>query len=451
MNIACFIVFVVLVMVPAVQVAAVDVYTAEEFKRVLSDTTARDTIYLRKGTYSGSFEVTAPRVIIGEEGTIIDGQGGGDVLTLSADSIVLRRVIVQNSGTRLLKDHAGIKTSGSFIEIADCTVRDALHGIYVQSGDHLHIHDNTIIGRWNIQESDRGNGIHLWNTSGNRVDNNDISFARDGIYFSFAHNTSIIGNHVHHLRYGLHYMYSDSNTFEDNVFDYNVAGAALMFSKKIDFKRNVFAHSRGFRAYGILLQSVEYCTAESNLILDNTRAIFFDDANHNRLEGNDIVQNDIAIHLNASCEDNWLVGNNFISNLSDVAMEPSVMELTKWDEDGRGNYWSAYEGYDLDDDGVGDIPFQLESIFEFMELNNQAVRFYLYSPAAQLLVAAEKRLPILRKSTASDPSPIFRTLANAEVPWDRLDDGDVGASAGHSLFWALALLLPPVLTWKVRK
>ena len=62
-------------------------------------------------------------------------------------------------------------------------------------------------------------------------------------------------------------MYSDSNSFEDNLFDHNVAGAALMFSKEISFKRNIFAHCRGFRAYGILLQSVEYCTAESNLIL----------------------------------------------------------------------------------------------------------------------------------------------------------------------------------------
>jgi nitrous oxidase accessory protein len=451
MKITGFTVLIILSLGLAARAPAIEVYTTDDFIQALTDTLASDTIHLRQGIYSGPFEVTLPRVIVGESGAIIDGQGVGDALTLVADSIVLRGVTVQNSGTRLLKDHAGIKVSGDFIEISDCLVRDILHGIYVKAGDSLYIHDNTIVGRMNIQESDRGNGIHLWNTSGNILENNDIGFARDGIYFSFANLTQITGNHIHDLRYGLHYMYSDSNSFEDNLFDHNVAGAALMFSKEISFKRNIFAHCRGFRAYGILLQSVEYCTAESNLILDNTRGIFFDDANHNRFEGNDVVQNDQAILINASCEDNLLVGNNFISNLSEVVMEPSVIKLTTWDRDGRGNFWSAYDGYDIDGDGVGDVPFQLQSIFEFLELDNPAVRFYLYSPAAQLLAMAEKRLPILRKETASDPKPIFRTVTNADVPWHKLVYSDVGASVGHCAIWALALLLPPVLTWKVRK
>jgi len=440
-----------LALVLSTRAFAVEVSTSDDLLHALADTLARDTIHLKQGIYLGPFVVTTSRAILGEEGAIIDGQGIGDALTLEADSIRLIGVTVQNSGTRLLKDHAGIKVTGDFVEIADCLVRDNLHGIYIKGGNTHYLHDNTVVGRMNIQEADRGNGIHLWSTFENILENNEISFARDGIYFSFANRTQITGNHIHDLRYGLHYMYSDSNSFEDNLFDHNVAGAALMFSERISFKRNIFAHCRGFRAYGILLQSVEYCTAESNLILDNTRAVFFDDANHNLLEGNDIVQNDVAILLNASCEDNLLVGNNFISNLSDAVMERSVIDLTRWVRDGKGNFWSGYDGYDIDSDGVGDIPFQLQSIFEFLELENPAVRFYLYSPAAQLLATAEKRLPILRKATASDPRPVFRTLANADVPWDKLAYSDVGASVGHCVIWAIALFLPPVLSWKVRK
>ncbi len=84
----------------------------------------------------------------------------------------------------------------------------------------------------------------------------------------------ITGNHIHHVRYGLHYMYSNNNSFKDNFFDNNVAGAALMYSEDIEFERNTFARCRGFRAYGILLQSMARVTARSNLVLDNSRGIF---------------------------------------------------------------------------------------------------------------------------------------------------------------------------------
>lgn len=427
------------------------VKNAEEFSLALKHSESGDTVCLENGVYSGQFEVSTPVVIIGDTGTIIDGQGIGNVLVLSADSIVLRNATVQNSGTRLLKDHAGILVTGNHVEIADCLVRDILHGIYVKAGNDALIRDNIIVGRQNIQEADRGNGIHLWNTTGNTLVNNDVSFARDGIYFSFAHRTEIRDNRIHHLRYGLHYMYSDSNIFEDNLFEYNVAGSALMYSKHISFKRNVFAHCRGFRAYGILLQSVDHCEATDNLILDNTRAIFLDDANYNRFESNDIVQNDLAVQINASCEENTFVRNNFISNLAEVTMDVSVMEYIHWSENDTGNFWSGYHGYDIDDDGIGDIPYQLQSVFEYLERDNPAVRFYLYSPASQLLAVAEKRLPIFRKVTVEDTRPVFRLLDNNEVPYDRLTDRAVGSSAAHLAIWMMVLVASPAFLWRVRK
>ncbi|MCP4567438.1 MAG: nitrous oxide reductase family maturation protein NosD [FCB group bacterium] len=429
----------------------IEVGSPDDMRLAIEKPEPGDTIHLNDGLYTGQFTLTEPVVIIGISNAVIDGQGRGDVLTLTSDSIVVRGVIIQNSGTRLLKDHAGIKITGDHVEITECTIRDILHGIYVKGGDSAYIHNNTIIGRMNIQESDRGNGIHLWQTSGNLLTNNDISFARDGIYFSFAHRTGISKNHIHHLRYGLHYMYSDSNTFEDNIFDNNVAGSALMYSKDIEFRRNIFAHCRGFRAYGILLQSVDHCLAEENLILDNSRAIFFDDANYNRFESNDIVQNDLAVQINASCEENTLVNNNFISNLSEVTMDASIINSTYWTEDGRGNFWSAYDGYDIDGDGVGDVSYQLQSVFEYIELDYPAVRFYLYSPASQLLAVAEKRLPILRKSTVADTLPIFRLLANEGVPWEKLDKYTANSASVHVVIWILALLVPPGLMWRVRR
>ncbi|MCP4580510.1 MAG: nitrous oxide reductase family maturation protein NosD [candidate division Zixibacteria bacterium] len=417
----------------------------------LSHSNSGDTLYLRGGVYTGLFEINVPITLTGDSSAIIDGDRGGDVVTVTADSVVIRGITIQSSGTRLLKDHAGIKITGNFVEITDCRIRDNLHGIYVKGGSDIRIHNNTILGRFDIQESDRGNGIHLWSTANNVISCNDINYARDGIYFSFANNTQIRSNHIHHLRYGLHYMYSDSNVFEDNLFDYNVAGSALMYSEFIEFKRNIFAHCRGFRAYGILLQSVDYCSAYDNLILDNTKAIFFGNSSFNRFESNDIVQNDQSIQINVACEENVLVSNNFISNLSEVMMDESIVSVTNWSENGSGNFWSDYSGYDLDGDGIGDTPHQLQSVFEFLEQKSPPVRFYLYSPASQLLTVAEKRLPILRKTMVEDSFPIFRLIQNANIPWDNLEEHSINSSYSHLALWIAVLLLPLGFSWVARR
>jgi nitrous oxidase accessory protein len=390
-------------------------------------------------------------LILGNREAIIDGAGEGDVLTISGDSVEIKGITIRNSGTRLLRDMSGIKVTGDHVTITDCRIIDILHGIYIKGGNDATISNNVIVGRFDIQESDRGNGIHLWSTSGNIVENNDISFARDGIYFSFANKTQVKLNHIHHLRYGLHYMYSDSNSFESNLFDYNVAGSALMYSKHIEFRRNIFAHCRGFRAYGILLQSVDYCSAYDNLILDNTKAVFFSNSSFNKFERNEIVQNDLAVQINVACEENSLVENNFISNLAGVMMDVSVVTSTEWSRNGRGNYWSDYGGYDLDNNGIGDIPHQLQSIFEYLEQDNPAVRFYLYSPASQLLASAERRLPILRKNNIEDQHPIFRYPPNPDIPDASKQNGKSDKSESHIILWASILMLPSILMWKIRK
>jgi nitrous oxidase accessory protein len=435
----------------SVQAGSVNASDTQQLRDCLVWCSLGDTVYLSEGVYTGNYSIEKTLTIIGDQAAVIDGGGDGDVVTVSADSVEIKGIIIRGSGTRLLRDMSGIKVTGDHVTITDCRIIDNLHGIYIKGGKNATISNNVIVGRFNIQESDRGNGIHLWSTTGNIIENNDISYARDGIYFSFANKTQVILNHIHHLRYGLHYMYSDSNSFEDNLFDYNVAGSALMYSKYIEFRRNIFAHCRGFRAYGILLQSVDHCGAYDNLILDNTKAVFFSNSSFNRFEKNEIVQNDLAVQINVACEENSLVENNFVSNLAGVMMDVSVVTSTEWSHDGRGNYWSDYTGYDLDDNGIGDIPHQLQSIFEYLEQDNPAVRFYLYSPASQLLAAAEKRLPILRKNNVEDHHPVFGYQPNPDIPDMRRLYNKNGNSESHVFLWASLLLLPSILMWKIRK
>ncbi len=317
------------------------------------------------------------------------------------------------------------------VTVRDSVVTESLHGIYVKGGNDVTITGNRIEGRLDLIEADRGNGIHLWNSQNNRIVDNEILNVRDGIYFSFANHTRIERNHVHDVRYGLHYMYSNDNSFSDNLFEHNVAGAALMYSERILFSRNTFARCRGYRAYGILLQSMDNVTAQSNLILDNSRGIFLNNAGGNVFENNDVVDNDLAIQLNGGCDGNRFSGNNFLDNLSELLLDVSDRE-TLWADEAGGNHWSRYRGYDLDGDGVGDVSFGIQNVFQIMETKVPEVRFYLLSPASEVLRAAERALPILNIGDVQDPKPLMRAADNHRVPWDAAGD----FNGGPSLVWA---------------
>ena len=405
-----------------------------------------DTIRLTGGTYHENIVVDVPVTLTSDSGATIRGGYEGNVVHITAPGTVLEGLHIAEASPRLTKDMSCILIEADDVTIHGCTVTESLHGIYVKAGNRVEILGNTIEGRLDLIEADRGNGIHLWNSSGNRIIENEIFNVRDGIYFSFANSTTIERNHIHHVRYGLHYMYSNDNSFYDNLFENNVAGAALMYSEDIVFARNTFARCRGFRAYGILLQSMSRVTARENLIVDNSRGIFMNNADSCVIESNDVVNNDLAIQLNGGCDGNLFVRNNFINNLSDLLLDVSDLE-TRWADAGGGNYWSSYRGYDLDRDGTGDLPYPIQNVFQILETRVPEVRFYLLSPAAEVLKAAERALPILRLGDAQDPRPAMFPIENLEVPWEKSTTSGDGSAVWAMIFLA-GTALPVAGLWR---
>jgi len=93
-------------------------------------------------------------------------------------------------------------------------------------------------------------------------------------------------------------------------------------------------------------------------------------------------------------ERNKIIHNNFINNLGNLVLDGKRTD-TEWTGDEGGNYWSDYQGYDLDGDGLGDVPHILQNVFQVLEAETPEIRFYLNSPAAEILALAEEALPIL--------------------------------------------------------
>ncbi|MFN8007783.1 MAG: nitrous oxide reductase family maturation protein NosD [Terriglobia bacterium] len=385
-----------------------------------------DTIQVFAGTYTGSIRLNKQIILEGIGKPIVHGSGKGSVIEVLAPGCVVRGLIIEHGGEDLQNEDSGILLKSNSNVVENNELRDTLFGIYLFQSSGNRILQNRIQGRVELEMGERGAGIHLWNSTNNRIEGNQIHEARDGMYIQNSSHNLIRINKVTRLRYGLHYMNSDDNIFEDNVFAYNVAGAAIMYSRHIQFRRNAFMHNRGFSSFGILFQGCEDNLAENNLIVDNVTGLFLEAVYGTVFIKNVVAENDVAMQIFSSSDHNLFSENQFVDNLSPLQMVGKTTgsswhrgDTTDfWNLDsasasgvnGRGNFWSDYDGYDLDGDGIGDVPHKIQNVFEYMEGNYPRLRLYLDSPAAQALSLAEKVFPVVPGSAEVDPAPLMRRM-----------------------------------------
>lgn len=398
---------------------------------------AGDTVEVRGGLYNENVLLDRAVELVGIGQPVIHGTGQASVITVAADHCAVRGFVIEHSGGMLVDENSGVLLKSSNNQIENNQLRDVLFGIYLLHSDHNSIVGNTIQGRPLRDLGDRGSGIHIWNSSYNTLERNTIFETRDGMYLQNAYHSLIRNNRVHDLRYGLHYMYSDDNDFEGNLFYNNVAGAAIMYSKRIHFRHNAFLHNRGFASYGILFQSDDNCIAEENVIADNAVGIFMEALAGSTLRHNLLAGNDLALKVFSSAVDNLFEKNNVVENLSPLEVIGSHTN-NRWNGPLAGNYWSDYDGFDLDGDGVGDVPYRIQNIFEHLEAQTPLLRLYLFSPAAQSLALAERGFPLFETERETDSHPLTKPAAMNWLPPDPTD------RAPHLL---LAMLVPGVLVF----
>ena len=380
-----------------------------DIREALRAAQATDTIEVHGGTYTGNLVLDKPVALRGIDWPVLRGEGKGSVVTVIAPGCSIRGFRIEHSGAMLVNEDSGILLKSDNNRIEHNQLRDVLFGIYFFHSSHNTVAGNSLYGRKELGFGERGAGIHIWNSTNNTILQNTITDMRDGMYLQNADRSVIRDNRVFGVRYGLHYMYSNDNVFEDNIFENNVAGAAIMYSRNIRFRRNTFLHNRGFSSFGILFQDSEDCVAEQNLFVDNVVGIFMEALRDSRFERNLIASNDTAIEAFSSAERNDFTRNNFAGNLSPIRIIGKTSNI-RWDREGTGNYWSDYNGYDLDGNGIGDVPFRIQNLFEYLEGNRPRLRIYFFSPVSQALAAAEQSFPIIKGSHEYDRHPLMKPV-----------------------------------------
>ena len=374
-------------------------------KKAIEIASAGDTILVYKGTYQeGNIVVDKPLVIIGKDYPVVDGVFKHEVFTVLANDVTIANFKIINVGVSSMHDKAAI--GGENIKrllVKGNQIEMAFFGIHLSNAKSCLIEDNNLKANA-IDETGTGNGIHLWKSNDITVRNNRVEGHRDGIYFEFVTNSNIVGNtSVNNLRYGLHFMFSHNDAYTDNLFKNNGSGIAVMYSKQVTMTRNRFEENWGSATYGLLLKDISESTITQNIFYKNTMAIYLEGASRNKIFKNEFRENGYALKLQASCDDNVIDQNNFIGNTFDVGTN-GILTLNFI----KNNYWDKYQGYDLNKDGVGDIPFHPVSLYSMIVEKMPTAVMLWRSFLVLLLDRAEKVIPAVTPENLRDDFPVMK-------------------------------------------
>lgn len=382
----------------------------QSIREALSTASAGDSINIFPGTYrEGNIEINKKLVITGIDYPLLDGENEYEILRVMADSVIIKGLALKDVGVSYVEDRSAIRIVRSkYCVIESNRLTNAFFGIYLERSNDCTIRNNYILGHAE-HEMNSGNAIHLWYSSRNLIEGNHAEGHRDGIYLEFVDN-SIISNNtvVDNLRYGLHFMFSDDDQYLSNSFISNGAGVAVMFSKNIRMEDNDFLDNWGSSSYGLLLKDITDSEITNNRFQKNTIGIYGEGAIRITITGNDFTRNGWALNILGSCNDNIIHHNNFINNTFEVTTN-SKRNYNSYD----GNYWSENRGsYDLDRDGVSDVPYRPVKLFSFMMANMESSTILLRSLLVDLINHAEKVAPVITPHNLMDSKPLMKRIAH---------------------------------------
>ena len=369
---------------------------------------AGDTILL-EGIYLGPAHITKDSIVIDGQGkTEINGQGKESVITIGAKNVVVKNMLITNSGGSHDRIDAGVKITGGHALVENCRIKECLFGVDIFKSDSNYISHCEITSLSRREKALKGDAIRLWWAKGNTVHGNYWHEVRDMVvWYSlgnlFEENLGI-GN-----RYSIHLMYAHKNRIKANEFYDNSVGVFLMYSEKTIMSDNLIVGSMGIS--GMCLGMKE---TSSNQILNN-RFIYSAEGIHidvspfvpdqlNTIQGNEIAFCASGMFFHTNQEGNIITKNYFHSNLANVVAQGRTANGNVW----KDNYFDDYQGFDRNGDNVGDTPYELYSYVEHLWDFNKDIKFFYGSPLLVILDFLERLAPFSEpKFVLRDKSPKY--------------------------------------------
>lgn len=361
------------------------------------------------GRYAGPAVINKPLTLDGAGRVTLDGGGRGTVLSVRAGNVTVRGMRLTHSGAThdgvdaglLIEESDGARVEGNVID-------DVLFGIHLKQSSHSLVRGNTIRSRA-AELNLRGDGIRLWNSHFNQIEGNRLDGIRD---LTIANSTDnrFNGNRISNGRYGMQLIFSPRNHIEGNLVSHTTTGIAVLYSDQVTLRGNRIEHVRDVAGAGLAFKGSGTADVIGNTVLHCTVGIQTDSPPypeaHHRFRNNRIAHNVTGMFFYGDKGGHIVHGNRFEKNLMQIGVSaPSSARSNDW----RGNDWDDYEGFDRNNDGVGDTPYALYYYADRIWMETPQARFFRNSPALELLDFLERLAPFsLPEPILSDPQPRWR-------------------------------------------
>lgn len=379
--------------------------------------------WLPKGEYSGHYVIDVPIHLLCEDGAVFNGEGEKNTLNIRAPEVVLENCNITNFGSNLTHMDSGvfIERTANNSTLKNNVIHGPGFGVWVDATEGVRILDNKIQGDNSLRTQDRGNGIHLFAVRHALVQGNELWHVRDGIYIETSNDNVFDNNYLHDMRYGIHYMFSNRNKVTNNLTRRTRTGYTLMQSSQLTVLNNRSEYDEN---YGILMNYITYSTIKNNHVSDvkagqgdgihiqggEGKGVFIYNSLFNEISENRFANSAIGIHLTAGSEDNKIYKNAFINNQMQVKYV--AVRYQEWSVDGLGNYWSDYLGWDRNNDGLGDIPYEPNDNIDKLLWNYPQVRLLMNSPSIELLRLVQRVFPVVKYPGVQDSFPLMHDPTN---------------------------------------
>ncbi len=435
-----------------------ETHPTSQVQAAIDEATPGATVEISPGHYRGQIVVDRAIELVGGPEVMLDGGGEGSVVTILAPGVTLRGFQIMGTGSGPVDAPSAVLAEGADgLRLQDLTITDSYIGITIRETEGVAIEQVRITGReggaiegemhamTGAAEQEhgthdgtvRGDGIWLWNAVQVVVSNSEIRAVRDGIYLSYGSGAVLEGNHISDSRYAIHDMYARDLVIRHNDLTGNLSGLVLMYGGPVLVEGNAITDSGSpSTGVGVLVKDAGNVQLVDNSIVGNRVGLHVDDAGRTGgaptwTEGNLIGANQVGVLIYPSA-DATFTKNSFVENVTQVVLGGVGTTQARWSDDGHGNYWSGYMGFDGDGNGVGDVPYAESGRVSELVARAPVLLALASGPAFRLMEAVDERW-LTSEPMVFDHAPIMAPPVTAIGAGTMMGPGPV-AAAGLAVF-----------------